>query len=249
MGFGLLKGKIAVVTGGSRGIGRQIVLRFAEEGAHVVFNYTSHDKKADETVDKALAFGTVVKAEKVSVTDFKGMSGMIERVNAEFSKIDVLVNNAGITRDGMLAMMKEANWDEVINVNLKAMFMLCKLVIKGMMSRKTGRIINLSSISGIIGREGQANYAASKGGIISFTKSIAREVGKYGVTANAVVPGLIETSMTKRIPRKVLKELTAAIPAGRLGTPEEVANAIVFLASDLSSFVNGDVLNVNGGQV
>ena len=249
MGFGLLKGKIAVVTGGSRGIGRQIVLRFAEEGAHVVFNYASHDKEADETVNKALAFGTVVKAEKVSVTDFEGMSGMIERVNAEFSKIDILVNNAGITRDGMLAMMKEANWDEVINVNLKAMFMLCKLVIKGMMSRKTGRIINLSSISGIIGREGQANYAASKGGIISFTKSIAREVGKYGVTANVVAPGLIETSMTKRIPRKVLKELTAAIPAGRLGTPEEVANAIVFLASDLSSFVNGEVLNVNGGQL
>lgn len=249
MGFGLLKGKIAVVTGGSRGIGRQIVLRFAEEGAHVVFNYASHDKKADETVDKALAFGTVVKAEKISVTDFEGVSGMIERVNAEFSKIDILVNNAGITRDGMLAMMKEANWDEVINVNLKAMFILCKLVIKGMMSRKTGRIINLSSISGIIGREGQANYAASKGGVIGFTKSIAREVGKYGVTANVVTPGLIETSMTKRMPRKVLEESRAAIPAGRLGTPEEVANAIVFLASDLSSFVNGEVLNVNGGQL
>jgi len=248
--MGLLKDKVVIVTGGSRGIGKAIVIGCAKEGATVVFNYMKHKEDADDTVTKAGVYNNNnIVAENVSVTDFNAIKELVKKVKEKYNRIDVLVNNAGITRDNFFMMMKEKEWDDVVEVNLKGMFYFSKAVISTMMSQKYGKIINISSISGEIGREGQTNYATTKGGIIAFTKSLAREVGMYKINVNAVAPGIIDTAMTKKIPKNNLTESIKSIPLGRMGTPEEIAGVVVFLASDLSSFITGSVIDVNGGQI
>lgn len=249
MNNGQLSDRVAVVTGGSVGIGRAIVRRFAEEGARVAFLYRSQTNEAEKTIEQTLAFNTMVKAFKCSVCDASSVTEIFNEIQDEFGDIDILVNNAGITQDNFFMMLSESQWDNVINVNLKGMFLCAKAVIKSMLSRQYGRIVNMSSISALMGREGQTNYAATKGGIISFTKSLAREVAKYKITVNAIAPGLIETQMTKKIQREVLKKAIQEIPMGRIGQPEEVAEAVLFLASERASFITGTVLNVTGGQI
>jgi 3-oxoacyl-[acyl-carrier protein] reductase len=248
-GHGLLKDKVAIVTGGSMGIGRSIVLKYAQEGAKVFFNYASHHDDALKTKKLAEEMGREVFAENVSVTDTEAVGNFVDMVTAQCGRIDILVNNAGISKDNFFLMMKDTEWHKVIDVNLNGVYNFCKQVIRTMMGKKAGKIINMSSISGIMGREGQANYAATKGAIISMSKSLARELGQYGINVNVIAPGLIETKMIKKIPAPILKESVRQIPLGRVGLPDDIAGAAVFLASDLSNFVTGAVLNVTGGQL
>ncbi|MGD9364439.1 MAG: 3-oxoacyl-ACP reductase family protein [Desulfobacteraceae bacterium] len=247
--MGLLNNKVAVVTGGSRGIGKAIVLRLAQEGAHVVFNYTKDKKNAKRTVDEAGEFRTTIQGIKLSVTDGDEVKNMAKRTIDQLGRIDILVNNAGINHDALFAMMRESDWDRVIDVNLKGLFHCCKAVLNGMIAQKGGKIINMTSITGLIGQEGQTNYSASKGAIISFTKTLAREVAKYGICVNAIAPGLINTQMAKKIPKNKLEQSIQSIPLQRLGEPVEVADATVFLASGMADFITGSILNVSGGQV
>ena len=245
--MGLLSGKVALITGGSRGIGEAIVLKFAEEGAHIAFTYISSDAKANEVAEKAAAFGVTVKAYKSDAADFSQSAQLVEAVIAEFGKIDVLINNAGITRDNLLLRMSEEQWDEVINVNLKSAFNLTKNAIKYMLKNKSGSIIHMSSVVGVFGNAGQANYAASKAGIIGFSKSTAKEVGSRGIRSNVIAPGFISTDMTHALTYEQRKAYEANIPLKRLGDPSDIANACVFLGSDMSTYVTGQTLSVCGG--
>lgn len=244
----LLKDKVAVVTGGTRGIGYAIVKKFAEQGAHVVFTYMSSDERAQQIETELSAFGTTAKGIKSDAASFTDSEKVLEQVAAQFGRIDVLVNNAGITRDNLLLRMTEEQWNEVIDANLKSVFNFTKHVAKLMLKQKSGSIINLTSIVGEKGQAGQANYAASKAGIIGFTKSVADEFGSRSIRCNAIAPGFIETDMTSVLNEQVQKSILEKIPMKRMGTAEEVANAALFLSSDLSQYITGQVLSVCGGM-
>lgn len=245
----LLENKVALVTGASRGIGRAIALRFAQEGATVAFTYLSSIEKGQALVTELEQFGITAKGYRSDASDFQAAEDLITQVVADFGKLDVLVNNAGVTRDGLLMRMSEEQWDTVININLKSVFNLTKAAIKSMMRAKSGSIINITSVVGIRGNAGQANYSASKAGIIGFTKSVALELGSRNIRSNAVAPGFIETEMTDALEAKALDEWKQSIPLKRGGQPEEVADACVFLGSDLSRYITGQVLQVDGGML
>lgn len=244
----LLKGKTALVTGGTRGIGEAIVRRFTAEGCNVAFTYLSSSEKARQLELELNAKGVKVKAYKSDAASYKQSETLVDGVVTDFGSIDILVNNAGITRDNLLLRMSEEQWTEVIDANLKSVFNLTKHVSKLMLRAKSGSIINLTSIVGEKGQAGQANYAASKAGIIGFTKSIADEFGSRNIRCNAIAPGFIETDMTSVLPEENKKSLLQQIPLKRMGKAEEVADAAVFLACNLSTYVTGQVLSVCGGM-
>ena len=245
----LLKDKVVLITGASRGIGRATAHKFAQEGASVAFTYLSSVEKGQALEVELQAFGGLVKGYRSDASDHKAAEELVGQVIADFGKLDVLVNNAGITKDGLLMRMTEEQWDTVITVNLKSVFNLTKAAIKPMMKAKSGSIINLTSVVGIRGNAGQANYAASKAGIIGFTKSVALELGSRNIRSNAIAPGFIETEMTGEINEKAVEEWKQQIPLKRGGQPEEVADCAIFLASDLSRYITGQVLQVDGGML
>ncbi|WP_418540237.1 3-oxoacyl-[acyl-carrier-protein] reductase [Massilistercora timonensis] len=245
----MLEGKIAVVTGASRGIGRAIAIRLAGEGATVVINYNGSKEKAEEVKQEIEGAGGKAAVCQCNVADFDQCQAFIQKVIDEFGRIDILVNNAGITRDGLLMKMSEEDFDQVIETNLKGAFHTIRFASRQMLRQKSGRIINLSSVVGVTGNAGQANYAASKAGVIGLTKSAARELASRGITVNAIAPGFIETDMTSVLSEKVKEGAAAGIPLGAFGKPEDVAAAAAFLASDEAGYITGQVLHVDGGMV
>lgn len=247
--MGLLSGKTALITGASKGIGKAIAVRFAQEGANVAFTYLSSVEKGQALEAELTAFGIKAKGYRSDASDFKAAEELVNGVVAEFGSLDILVNNAGITRDNLLMRMTEEAWDEVIGVNLKSCFNTVKAATRPMMKARSGSIINITSVVGIKGNAGQANYAASKSGIIGFTKSVALELGSRNIRANAVAPGFIETEMTAVLDEKTVQGWRDGIPMKRGGQPEEVANACVFLASDMSSYISGQVIQVDGAML
>lgn len=244
----LLEGKVAVVTGAARGIGKAIAIKFAQEGANIAFTDLAIDENAKQTEAEIAALGVQVKAYASNAANFDDTHQVVEAIVKDFGRIDVLVNNAGITRDGLMMRMSEQQWDMVINVNLKSAFNFVHAVTPIMMKQKSGSIINMASVVGISGNAGQTNYSASKAGMIGLAKSIAKEVGSRGIRANAIAPGFIITEMTAQLSEEVRKQWASQIPLRRGGTPEDVANVAVFLASDLSSYVSGQVIPVCGGM-
>ncbi|MTB53355.1 3-oxoacyl-[acyl-carrier-protein] reductase [Lewinella sp. W8] len=242
--MGLLEGKIALITGGSRGIGAALVRAFAAEGAKVAFTYRSSAGPAEELVAE---LGEHVRAYQSDASDTAAAEELIKAVTADLGNINVLINNAGVTRDTLMLRMSEDQWDTVIDNNLKSVFNLTKPALRPMMKAGGGSIINMSSIVGVTGQAGQANYAASKAGIIGFSKSIAKEMGRRKIRCNVVAPGFIVTDMTDELPEDLKQSYLSNIPLNRLGEPEEIAKACIFLASDMSSYVNGQVLGVDGG--
>ena len=247
--MGLLTGKTALVTGGTRGIGRGIVERFVEEGADVAFTYVSSPDKANALAEELAKSGRKVVAIQSDAGDFNAAQAAVDQAVTEFGRLDVLVNNAGITRDQLLMRMSEEDWDNVIATNLKSVFNMTKAVMRTMLKQRSGSIINMSSVVGVKGNAGQSNYAASKAGIIGFTKSVALELGSRNIRSNSIAPGFIETEMTGALDEKVVEEWRQAIPLKRGGTPADVANACVFLGSDLSAYITGQTLNVCGGML
>ena len=245
----LLKGKTALVTGASKGIGRSIALKYAEQGANVAFTYLSSVEQGQALEAELAAKGIKAKGYRSDASDFAQAEKLINDVVAEFGTLDILINNAGITQDTLLLRMSEAQWDKVINVNLKSCFNTVKAATKPMMKQKSGSIINMTSVVGLKGNAGQANYAASKAGIIGFTKSVALELGSRGIRSNAVAPGFIETEMTAVLDPKTVQSWRDAIPLKRGGKPEDVAYACVFLGSDLSTYITGQVIQVDGGML
>lgn len=244
----LLEGKVVLITGATRGIGKGIAEVFAAHGAEVAFTYAGSVDKAKE-LETALGEITKVKAYQSDASDYDAAQKLVEDVISEFGKIDILINNAGITKDNLMLRMSKEDWDKVINVNLDSVFNLTKAVVKPMMKAKSGSIINMTSIVGIKGNAGQANYSASKAGVIGFTKSIALELGSRNIRCNAVAPGFIETEMTAALDEKTVQSWRDGIPLKRGGQPEDVANVCVFLASEMSAYVTGQVLNVDGGML
>lgn len=244
----LLSGKTALVTGGSRGIGEAIAKTFAAQGANVAFTYVSSDEKAKALADALAQNGVSAKAYKSDAGDYAAAETLANEVTADFGTIDICVNNAGISRDNLLLRLSPEQWDEVMAANLKSVYNLTKQVIRPMMKARAGSIINMSSIVGIQGNAGQAAYAASKAGIIGFTKSIAAEIGSRGIRCNAIAPGLIETDMTQFLKESGSDKWAEKIPLGRAGKPEDIANAALFLASDMSTYITGQVLSVDGGM-
>lgn len=245
----LLQNKVVLVTGASRGIGRAIALKMAQQGANVAFTYLSSVEKGEALVSELTSFGVKAIGYRSDASDYKQAEELMNSVIADFGTIDVLINNAGITKDGLLMRMSEEQWDSVIQVNLKSVFNLTKAATKPMMKAKSGSIINLTSIVGIRGNAGQANYAASKAGIIGFTKSVALELGSRNIRSNAIAPGFILTEMTGELNATATEEWTKSIPLKRGGQAEEVADACVFLASDMSKYITGQVLQVDGGML
>lgn len=243
----LLENKTALITGAAKGIGKAIALRFAREGADIAFTYLTSETAAMETRRELEACGVKVLAIRSDATDFEGASKVVEQVLSEFSRIDILVNNAGITRDGLMMRMDEAQWDIVIAANLKSAFNYIHAVLPSMLRNRCGSIVNISSVVGIHGNAGQSNYAASKAGLIGLAKSVAMEVGSRGVRVNVVAPGFIRTDMTAAMPAETLQAWEARIPLRRGGTPQDVAQACLFLASDMASYVTGQVIAVDGG--
>jgi 3-oxoacyl-[acyl-carrier protein] reductase len=244
----LLQDKIALITGASRGIGRGIALKFAEQGAHVAFTYMSNAAKAEELEKELQAYGVKAKGYQSDAADYASAEKLVNDIVTEFGTLHIVVNNAGITKDGLLMRMTEEQFDEVIRTNLKSVFNLTKAAIKPMLRNKYGAFVNMSSVVGSSGNAGQANYAASKSGIEGFTKSIAQELGSRNIRSNAIAPGFIETEMTADLADEVKSKWLETIPLKRGGSPEDVANATVFLASDMAAYVNGQVLNVCGGM-
>lgn len=244
-----LTGKVALVTGASRGIGQATAVELAKAGADIIVNYIGSETVAQETVDKIEALGRKALKIKADVSNADEVQAMIEEAHAAFGHIDILVNNAGITRDGLLIRMKDSDWDDVLNINLKGVYLVSKAVSKIMVKQRAGRIINMTSVSGVTGNVGQANYAAAKAGVIGFTKTCAKELAARGITVNAVAPGFIETAMTDVLPEKIKEGIAATVPFGRMGQPEEIASVVTFLASDFASYITGQVLNVDGGMV
>ena len=241
-------GKTAVVTGGSRGLGRAVCLELAKGGANVVLCYAGNEAAAGETVAACEALGAKALAVRCDVAKADEVKALMDAAVEAFGRIDILVNNAGITRDGLLMMMKEEDFDAVINANLKGAFLCMKAASRLMMKQRWGRIVNLSSVVGLRGNAGQVNYAASKAGVIGMTKSLAKELATRGVTVNAVAPGFIDTDMTAAMPQAAREATLASIPMGRMGAPEDVAKAVAFLASDEAAYVTGQVLAVDGGM-
>lgn len=247
--MGELSGKTAIITGASRGIGKAIAECFVKEGAKVAFTYLSSEEKAKALEAELSKDGGVAKGFKSDASHFDQASKLIDDVIAEFGTIDIVVNNAGITRDNLLMRMSEEDWDNVMTTNLKSIFNMTKAVQRIMLKQRSGSMINMSSVVGVKGNAGQSNYAASKAGIIGFTKSIALELGSRNIRCNAIAPGFIETEMTGQLDEKVVAEWRNAIPLKRGGTPEDVAQLVLFLASDKSSYITGQVINVDGGML
>jgi 3-oxoacyl-[acyl-carrier protein] reductase len=245
----LLEGKVAIITGGTRGIGKGIALKFAQEGADVIFTYVSSEETANAVEKEIEAFGVKAKGYKSNAANMEDAVALIDKVVEEFGQIDILVNNAGITKDGLLMRMSEENFDDVIKINLNSVFNMTKAALRTFLKQRSGSIINMSSIVGVRGNAGQANYSASKAGIIGFTKSIAAELGSRNIRCNAIAPGFIATEMTGKLDPEVVKGWSESIPLKRPGAPEDVANATVFLASDMSTYISGQVLSVCGGML
>ena len=245
----LLENKIALVTGASRGIGREIAKKFAEQGASIAFTYLSSIDKGQALEAELAAYGVKAKGYRSDASDYASAEQLIVDVVADFGTLDILVNNAGITRDTLLMRMSEEQWDEVMRVNLKSVFNLTKAATKPMMRAKNGSIINITSVVGLMGNAGQSNYSASKAGIIGFTKSIGKELGSRNIRSNAIAPGFIETEMTGKLNEKALEDWLKNIPLKRAGQGEDVANACVFLGSDMSKYITGQVLQVDGGML
>ncbi len=243
-----LENKIALVTGASTGIGRQIAITLAGEGAYVVVNYVGPAEYAEEVVDTIRAYGGQAEAYECWVNDFSAVEEMINTVISKHDRIDILVNNAGITRDDLLMRMKEKDFDDVIDTNLKGAFNTMRHVARPMVRQRSGCIVNISSVSGLVGNAGQMNYCASKAGIVGMTKSMARELASRNIRVNAVAPGMVDTAMTQALSDSAREALNAQIPLGRMGQPQDVANAVAFLASDQASYITGHVLNVDGGM-
>lgn len=244
----LLQGKTAIITGAARGIGRQIALLFAREGCNVAITYILSVEPAEAVCREIESYGVKAKAYLSDASDFEAAQRVVNDVVKDFGRVDILVNNAGITRDTLLMRMTESQWDEVLNVNLKSVFNFTHAVTPLMMRQRSGSIISMSSVVGLNGNAGQANYAASKAGIIALMKSIAKELGARGIRANAIAPGFIETDMTAVLPEDTLRQFVSLIPMRRAGQPEEVANVALFLASDMSSYVSGQVIAVDGAM-
>ncbi|SDS33091.1 3-oxoacyl-[acyl-carrier-protein] reductase [Christiangramia echinicola] len=244
----LLEGKNAIITGGSRGIGKGIAEVFAKHGANVAFTYNSSSQSAEELAKELETLGIKAKAYQSNAASFEEAQQLIDRVNEDFGSIDIVVNNAGITKDNLLMRMSEEDFDKVIEVNLKSIFNMTKAVQRSMLKQRSGSIINMSSVVGVTGNAGQANYAASKAGIIGFSKSMAQELGSRNIRTNVIAPGFIETEMTEKLDEKTVQGWRDAIPLKRGGKPEDIANACVYLGSDLSSYVTGQVIHVDGGM-
>jgi 3-oxoacyl-[acyl-carrier protein] reductase len=243
----LLKGKTALITGASKGIGRSIARRYAEEGANVAFTYLSSVEKGQAL--ELAALGVKAKGYRSDAANYKAAEDLVNQVVSEFGSLEIVVNNAGITKDGLLMRMSEEQWDAVINTNLKSVFNVTKAAIRVLMKQKNGSVINITSVVGLRGNAGQANYAASKAGIIGFTKSVALELGSRNIRSNAIAPGFIETEMTGELDQKVVDEWKQGIPLKRAGSADEVADCAVFLGSDLSRYITGQVLQVDGGML
>ncbi len=245
----LLEGKTALITGASKGIGRRIAEMFAEQGANVAFTYLSSVEKGEALEQELQVFGTKVKGYRSDASKFDEADKLIQSIVSDFGTLDVVVNNAGITKDGLLMRMSEENWDDVIDINLKSVFNVTKAASRVMMKNRRGVFINMSSVVGVQGNAGQANYAASKAGIIGFSKSVAKELGSRNIRTNVVAPGFIRTEMTDVLDPKVVEGWEQAIPLKRAGEPEDVANLCVFLASDMSTYITGQVIPVDGGML
>jgi 3-oxoacyl-[acyl-carrier protein] reductase len=244
----LLEGKIALVTGAARGIGKAVAIRFAQEGCNIAFTDLVIDEKAKATAAEIGAYGVKVKGYASNAAQFEDTHTVVNEIVKDFGRVDILVNNAGVTRDGLMMRMSEQQWDMVINVNLKSAFNFIHALTPVLMKQRAGNIINMSSVVGVHGNAGQANYSASKAGMIGLAKSVARELGSRGIRANSIAPGFIITEMTHQLSEEVREEWAKLIPMKRGGTPEDVANAALFLASDLSSYITGQVIQVDGGM-
>ncbi|WP_019120486.1 3-oxoacyl-[acyl-carrier-protein] reductase [Brevibacillus massiliensis] len=244
----MLTNQVALVTGASRGIGRAIALKLAEAGAHVVVNYAGSETAAAETAAKIREMGREALVIRANIASTDEVNEMFKQALDHFGRLDILVNNAGITRDNLLMRMKEEEWDEVINTNLKGVFTCIKAATRPMMKQRSGRIINIASVVGFLGNAGQANYVAAKAGVIGLTKTSARELASRGITVNAVAPGFIDTDMTAKLPEDLREAMLRQIPLGRLGQSEEVAAAVLFLASDAASYMTGQTLHIDGGM-
>ncbi|WP_400247163.1 3-oxoacyl-[acyl-carrier-protein] reductase [Niallia sp. JL1B1071] len=243
-----LAGKVAVVTGASRGIGKSIAIELAKQGADIVVNYAGSVDRANEVVKEIEALGRKAISIQCDVSDGDSVNAMMKEALEAFGSIDILVNNAGITRDNLLMRMKDSEWDDVINTNLKGVFLCTKAVTRPMMKQRKGRIINITSIVGVTGNPGQANYVAAKAGVIGFTKTTAKELAQRNITVNAVAPGFITTDMTDKLTEEVKNSMLTQIPLGQFGRPEDIANAVVFLASEESSYITGQTLHIDGGM-
>ncbi|RBP06850.1 3-oxoacyl-[acyl-carrier-protein] reductase [Rossellomorea aquimaris] len=244
-----LEGKVALVTGASRGIGREIALQLAREGCNVAVNYSGSEAKANEVVDEIKGLGREAIAVQCNVSDSDAVQAMVKETIGQFGSVDILVNNAGITKDNLLMRMKEAEWDDVININLKGVFLCTKAVTRQMMKQRSGRIINISSIVGVSGNPGQANYVAAKSGVIGLTKTTAKELAPRGITVNAIAPGFISTDMTDQLPEDVRNEMLKQIPLSRFGDPQDIAKVVTFVASESASYMTGQTLHIDGGMV
>lgn len=244
-----LEGKVAVVTGASRGIGRAIALKLADEGAKVVVNYSGSQAKAEEVVAAIQANGGEAIAVQASVSQTEEVTALMDTAVKTFGSLDILVNNAGITRDNLLMRMKEDEWDDVLDTNLKGVFLCTKAVTRQMMKQRAGRIINISSIVGVAGNAGQANYVAAKAGVIGLTKTTAKELASRNILVNAIAPGFIETEMTDQLPEDIKQGMLTQIPLAKLGQPEDIAKAVVFLASEDANYMTGQTLHIDGGMV
>jgi len=245
----LLKDQVAIITGGTKGIGKAICLLFAEQGAKVVANFSKDVNAAEGLKKEAQSRGLSLGLFKADVTQFDQVKEMVEETFAQYGKIDILVNNVGLVRDNFLMLMSDEDWESLLRTNLTSLFHCCRIVIRKMIPERKGKIINISSISGMMGTPGQANYAATKGGMISFTKSLARELGSFNIHVNAVAPGLIESELVSKMPKEKVDAIIKSSSLGRIGKPEEVARAVLFLASEHSDYITGQTIVVDGGIV
>lgn len=244
-----LKSKVALVTGGSRGIGREIALELAKTGVDIAITYVNNLEKASIVIEEIISYGVRAIAIQANVSIEEDVTNMIKTIEKELGSVDILVNNAGVTKDNLLIRMKEDEWDEVMNVNLKGTFLCTKAVSRSMMKKRYGKIINITSVVGIMGNAGQGNYSASKAGVIGFTKSMAKELASRGIRVNAIAPGFIETDMTESLNDEIKEAMINAIPLNSFGSPKDIANVVIFLASENSDYITGQVISVDGGMV